>query len=276
MKMKMKAVKIMGLAILFGASLSACKEESKSNGISYSVNGSVITGDELIAHYGLKNINAEDMKSQENEKAKFFEREGLTQLMLETDVLSASEVSAELAQFKQQMVISRYFDKYLKEQVTEEAIKNYYTANPEQFETEQVHVAHILFRFRPNMSEEERNVVRTKAHEVYSRLQAGENFTTLAQEFSEDHVSKAKGGDLNWIKKGSIDQNFSNKAFTMQADEVSEPIGSTYGFHLIKLIDGPKVVKHAFEKVQGDIRYQLRNQAKQAEMARLTALVVIK
>ena len=56
---------------------------------------------------------------------------------------------------------------------------------------------------------------------------------------------------------------------------MSEPFETPFGFHVVKLIDGPKVVKRPFDAVAGDIRYQLRNKAKQAEIERLKGKVVI-
>jgi peptidyl-prolyl cis-trans isomerase C len=57
---------------------------------------------------------------------------------------------------------------------------------------------------------------------------------------------------------------------------VSEPFLTTFGYHIVKVLDEPRVVTRPFEAVKGDIRYKLRNQAKQAELERLKKQVNIK
>src|SRR5690606_37369456 len=121
----------------------------------------------------------------------------------------------------------------------------------------------------PAMSEAERQALLTKAHEAYSRANAQEDFAALAKEFSEDLLSAKQGGDLGWLQEGAIDPAFSNKVFSMKAGELSEPLVTPFGFHVIKVIDGPQVIKQPFESVSGDIRYRLRQEAKQAELERL-------
>ena len=93
----------------------------------------------------------------------------------------------------------------------------------------------------------------------------------MAAEYSEDLLSAKQGGDLGWLQEGAIDPAFSSKVFAMKAGELSEPFTTPFGFHVVKLVDGPKVVKQPFESVSGDIRYRLRQEAKQAELERLKA-----
>jgi peptidyl-prolyl cis-trans isomerase C len=88
-------------------------------------------------------------------------------------------------------------------------------------------------------------------------------------------VSAQKGGDLGWLKEGSIDAKFSKILFGLEPAEISEPFETPFGFHIVKLADGPRIVKKPLEAVAGDIRYQLRNKAKQAELERLMKMAKI-
>ena len=127
------------------------------------------------------------------------------------------------------------------------------------------------------MSEEERKVKYTRAHEAYSKLKSGASFESVVAEFSEDTVSAKKQGNIGWITEGAIDPVFSKKVFTeMKKDEISEPFQTSFGFHVVKLIEAPAVVTQPFEKVSGDIRHQLRKAAKDAELERLMTSVSIK
>ena len=78
------------------------------------------------------------------------------------------------------------------------------------------------------------------------------------------------------MKEGSIDPRFSKTVFEeLEPGGVSEPFETPFGFHVVKVIEGAKVVKWPFAAVAGDIRYQLRNKAKKAEMERLMGVVKI-
>ncbi|MCJ8272556.1 MAG: peptidylprolyl isomerase, partial [Psychrosphaera sp.] len=72
------------------------------------------------------------------------------------------------------------------------------------------------------------------------------------------------------------DPVFSAKVFNeLKKDQLSEPFQSSFGFHIVKIIEGPMVVKKPLDKVKGDIRHQLRKAAKATELARLTSAITI-
>ena len=104
-------------------------------------------------------------------------------------------------------------------------------------------------------------------------IRSGKDFTEAAEQYSEDKVSAKKGGDLGWLKEGAIDAAFSKALFELETGAVSEPVETPFGFHVIKKLEGPTVIKKPFSAVAGDIRYMLRNKAKEAEMERLVGEV---
>ncbi len=205
----------------------------------------------------------------------YLEREGLAGQIEEQKLLPAEQVEAEVAEFRKQMLIGRYFEEFLKERVTDEAVRNYYATNPDQFQAKKIHVAHILVRTNPGLSEAERQALLTKASAIYTKANSQEDFTSLAKEYSEDQLSAQHGGDLGWLQEGAIDPAFSTRIFAMKAGELSEPIVTPFGFHIVKVVEGPQVIKQPFESVAGDIRYRLRQEAKAAELERLKAAAKI-
>lgn len=239
------------------------------------VNGRPISQAAFDAYLQLKRIDTSDNRRRDHELDAYLEREALSDAMLQQDLLPATTVEAEVAEFRKQMIISRYFEAYLNDKVSEQAVRNFYTANLERFQSRKVHVAHILLRTNPGMGEIERQALLNRAQEVHSRLLAQEDFAQLAATYSDDVMSAKKGGDLGWIQEGAIDAAFSRVAFSLDKGGVSEPLATPFGFHVLKVIDAPQVIRQPYEKVKGDIRFELRQQAKKAEMERLQGLVKV-
>lgn len=252
------------------AALTGCGHKTDGSVIA-TVNGHAISSGQFDAYLKLKRIPGDDAARRQHALDEYLEREALTDVIESEKTLDKAALDAELHEYEKELVISRYFDKVLADKVSDDAVRNYYSANAAKYEERKVHAAHILFRTRPGMSEQERKAKLTAAQEAYGKLKKGDDFGSVAQAMSEDRVSGTKGGDLGWLREGSIDPRFSQKVFAMKADELSEPFETTFGFHVVKLLEPAQTVKKPFEAVQGDIRYQLRAETKKAEMDRLQA-----
>jgi peptidyl-prolyl cis-trans isomerase C len=240
------------------------------------VDGQAVTKQEFDNYLKFKHLPVQKNPQAGALLDQYLQRMALADVISKQPDLEQGLIKAELEDFRTQMLISRYFDQYLNKTVDETAVRNYYNAHPDQFQHKQVHVAHILFRLNSNMSEAERKAKLTAAEEAYSKLKAGANFAKIAARYSEDKVSAKKGGDLGWLKEGAIDPRFSKTVFSMKPGEISKPFETAYGFHIVKVLEGPVEAKQPFEAVEGDIRYQLRNQAKAAEIKRLLSETSIK
>lgn len=220
----------------------------------------------------LKHLTPRDEKQRESILQEYLDREALAATIESQKILDADMVAAEINEFRKEMLISRYFEKFLADAVSDQAVLNYYNSHVDEFETKKAHVAHILIRTHKNMDEATRKVKLTTAQEAYAKINAGEDFAEIAKKYSEDVVSGKKGGDLGWLIEGAIDKRFSDVVFAMEKSSVSEPFETEFGFHVVKLVDGPAVVKQPFESVKGRIRHQLRVEAKDAELKRLLSM----
>lgn len=233
------------------------------------VNGKKISKVEFAQYLKLKNIDEKESKKVERALDSYLQREALAIVIEKEGKLNHESIEAEVREFRKQLLINRYFEQVVNDKVSEQAIRNYYTTHKDQYQVKKVRVAHILIRTNPGMSENERKALLTKAQEIHSRLTANGKFETQAKKYSEDRNSAKKGGDLGWLREGAIDPAFSGKIFTMKQGEISQPFATPFGFHIVKVLEAPTSVMTPFEKVRGNIRYQLKQQAKEAEKKRL-------
>ncbi|SHE91060.1 foldase protein PrsA [Thermoanaerobacter uzonensis DSM 18761] len=147
---------------------------------------------------------------------------------------------------KNYLLINKLFDKYTKDvKVTEEELKKYYDNNKEQFEV--VKASHIL------VADEK------TAEDIYNRLMKGENFATLAKEYSIDTATKDKGGDLGEFPHGVMVPEFDQVVFSLKKGEISKPVKTAYGYHIIK---SEGVTIKPFNEVKDAIQNYLLNDKK--------------
>ncbi|WP_296220899.1 SurA N-terminal domain-containing protein [Pseudomonas sp. UBA2684] len=122
---------------------------------------------------------------------------------------------------------------------------------------EQRQAAHILVEVSDSLSDEQ---AKAKIDDVQKRLQQGEDFAALAKEFSDDPGSAANGGDLGYAGPGVYDPAFEDALYALRDSEVSAPVRSEFGWHLIKLlgVQAPEVPSLASlkDKLERELKTQ--------------------
>jgi len=145
--------------------------------------------------------------------------------------------------------------------VTPEEVQRYYEAHKSEYSTpDKVQLAHIVFRLPPNASPEQVAAAMAKAEEVQGRLKKGADFGELAKEVSED-PSGQNGGELGWFKKGEMLEPLEKGAETVKVGEVSAPIRTSVGVHIIKVEAREGASHQNLDEQAEQIKQQLYNAA---------------
>jgi peptidyl-prolyl cis-trans isomerase C len=135
---------------------------------------------------------------------------------------------------------------------------------------EQVSASHILFDTKARTSDEARKL----AAEALAKANAGADFNVLAREVSEDRSAKSNSGQLGWFAFGEMDPAFAKAAFALtKTGELSQPVQSSFGWHVIRLDGRRPAVQKPFEEVRESILAELKqkyvNDEREAALAKL-------
>lgn len=145
--------------------------------------------------------------------------------------------------------------------ITDEEIQKYYDQS-----SQELNARHILV-------EDE-----ALAKELVEKLKAGEDFAKLAKENSTDPGSGEKGGDLGWFSTGTMVPEFNDAAYALKIDEISEPVKSEFGYHIIQVLDKREVkdygsledkkeeIREAIAATKGDWNKKMAELVKEAKV----------
>jgi len=174
--------------------------------------------------------------------------------------------------------------------VSDGDVEQYFSDHTSEFD--EVRVRHILISTQPKPAGEEesegakdkdkkdkkeapkpptKEEAKKKALAVLERVRKGEDFAKLAKEVSDDPGSKEKGGEYDFFAKGAMVPEFEEAAFKLKPGEVSEPVETPYGFHIIKLEDRRSASSASDPKVRQQITDKLKQEKLDARIEEITA-----
>ncbi|NIA08792.1 MAG: hypothetical protein GWP10_03260 [Nitrospiraceae bacterium] len=120
--------------------------------------------------------------------------------------------------------------------VTDQEVKAYYQDHKNEYKVkERRRARHILLKVPRNADKKKVKEIQKKAEKIYKKIKKGGSFAALAKKYSEDPGSAKKGGDLGFFTRGMMIKPFEDAVFSMKPGEVSRPIRSPFGWHIIKL-----------------------------------------
>ncbi|WAC29122.1 peptidylprolyl isomerase [Ancylobacter sp. SL191] len=188
---------------------------------------------------------------------------------------------ADTPAFKQQyefirkrLLMQALLEKATKAALTDAAFQQTYEdAVKQQKPEEEVHARHILFRADPNDPKAQAEAEK-KAKDVEAQLKKGADFAKLASQLTEDPSGKEDGGDLGFFTKEQMVPEFAEVAFTLKPGEVSQPVKTQFGWHVIKVDEKrtkpvptlaevkPQIEQFLAQKAQAETVQKIREAAK--------------
>ncbi len=152
------------------------------------------------------------------------------------------------------------------EEVSEERLKDQYQDRKASFtQLPQWQISHILIE---EQDITKLNEAKKEAEEILAKIKAGEDFSELAKQYSDDTMTNKKGGNLGWISEDQKIPSLPEGAMTslketlasMKVNDVSEPIQTSFGFHIVQLLDAKEKYTKPFEEVRVELEKMLQEE----------------
>jgi peptidyl-prolyl cis-trans isomerase D len=146
---------------------------------------------------------------------------------------------------------------------TPEELQSFYSAHLDDWkQEEQVRARHILLKV-----DDKRDAATAEAalNAIKARIQGGEDFATVAAEVSEDPGSKARGGDLNFFRRGQMIKEFEEAAFNAAPNTLVGPIRTSFGYHLIETLEKRAAGQRPFAEVEPQVKTRLAAERAEAQ-----------
>ena len=181
----------------------------------------------------------------------FLDSQGLTEAIVRRDI-------------RDNMTTQQFFAQVLDQnpEISEQEMRSFYEESDTYGPSPEVHARHILKNLSPQADDATAAAVLAQVVAIKDRLDKGEDFGEMARTESEG-PSGPQGGDLGWFKPGDMVGPFDSAAFAMKPGEISDPVRTQFGYHLIELVDRREAPARPFEAAQPEIQARLINQKRQ-------------
>lgn len=165
---------------------------------------------------------------------------------IDEDIDDKKEVKQQIEEVRRKLIVRAFIEEKGKGLVTDKDVKAEYDKLVREARgKEEIRARHIL------VEDED------KAKDIKAKLEKGEDFETLAKEYSNDPGSKVQGGDLGFFAEGQMVPEFEKAAYALKKGEISDPVESSFGWHIIKLEDRRDLKVPTFTEMKESIRKKL-------------------
>jgi peptidyl-prolyl cis-trans isomerase D len=146
-------------------------------------------------------------------------------------------------------------------EIDDEELRRIYDEDQARFgQAEQRSVRHLLLTVPPDADDAATQAIEAQLRDIRERILAGEAFAELAQARSQDPGSTGQGGSLGTIEQGLMDPVFDSIAFSLPVGEISEPVRTRFGYHLIEVTEIIPATTKAFDEVKDELRTEVARQ----------------
>ena len=148
--------------------------------------------------------------------------------------------------------------------ISEDELRDYYETNLEDFKSPKtVEARHVLIKVAQDATEEKVAAAKAQIEDILKMAREGQDFAELAQKYSEG-PTRDKGGYLGAFRKESMVKPFSDKAFSMNAGEISEPVRTRFGWHIIKVEAVNAARTKSYDEAKGEIQNKMQDEYSRA------------
>jgi peptidyl-prolyl cis-trans isomerase C len=273
------STKSMMVLLMASALLGACSSDKQGEVKDVSVGGLEAEGlssANFDAYLKLKGIPNTPGSRLDRAKETFVERTALAEAISKQTLLDNAAIEAELRDFRNELLITRYFEKYAVTKVTPEAVRQYYEKNPDQFTERRAHIFQIRFPIRPEMGEAQRKTQFSRAVDTFNKLKAGAPFAAPPRDPAETAETAPSGADMGWVFFPQMERAVADAVAGQKKGTITPPISTASGYLIVKLMEDPVENRKTFEEVEESVRYRLKLDEKNKETERLLALVAKK
>lgn len=232
-------------ALVIAAGLSATALAAKELA---KVNGKPITDKDMIAALGGMNEGGaksalKDVNSRRSILAKLVDQEILVQEAEKQKLDQDEQYKDALNAFRKQFLTNRVLQQNLGSKLTDAATKKYYENNKTRYSTDEVHAQHILVKDEKD------------ARDILAKAKApGADFQKLAEQNSKDPSAKNNRGDLGYFGRDRMVPEFTEAAFAAKDGEIVGPVKTSFGFHIIKVIERKVGKPMTYDEVEMRVR----------------------
>lgn len=246
----MKKMLVVMFMVIFAVGCTS--KESSTNPVLAKVNTTTITKEDFIKKINRLPEWARARFQNEEGKKQFLEEiikeELLYQEAKKQGLNKDKEFQERVEEFKKMTLITVVLKKEIEEKAKAEdkEVRDFYDKRQDEFKTGlEVRASHVLVS------------TEAEAEDILKRVLKKESFSELAKKFSKDKGTAKKGGDLGFFGRGRMVPEFEKVAFSLKPGEVSNPVKSQFGYHIIQVTDRKEGKLRDFEEVKASIEKQL-------------------
>ena len=212
----------------------------------------------LLEAASKEEITSEDVDAEIKKFKSQFPDEAIFDTQMKQAGMTPEKLQSDV---REELKIRRWMESQVKtSEVTDADAKSFYESNLKEFEQpETVKASHILFMVDADAAPEVVKEKQEAAQKAAARAKGGEDFTTLAKELSEEPGAKESGGDLGFFPKDRMVPEFANTAFAANLNDISEPVKTQFGWHVIKVTDKKSAGTVPFDEVNNQITSYLKS-----------------